>query len=90
MRREMGLYGITILKKAGIITLIVGLFLTLYSVFTYVTREKVADLGILEISKDKHQTVNWQPYVGIGIMIIGGVVLVLGVNRKDEKEILEK
>jgi hypothetical protein len=86
----MGLYGITILKKAGIITIIVGLLMTLYSGSTYFTRKKVMDLRILEISKDNHQTVNWQPYVGIGIMIIGGVVLVLGVNRKDEKEILKK
>jgi hypothetical protein len=78
---------ITILKKAGIIILIVGLLMTLYTGFTYFTREKVVDLGKLEITKDNQHTVNWQPYVGIGIMIIGGVVLVLGVNRKDEKEI---
>jgi drug/metabolite transporter (DMT)-like permease len=78
---------ITILKKAGIIILIVGLLMTLYTGFTYFTREKVANLGEREITKDDQNTVNWQPYVGIGIMIIGGVVLVLGVNRKDEKEI---
>ena len=75
------------MKKAGIIILIVGLLTTLYTGFTYFTREKVVDSGKLEITKDNRYTVNWQPYVGIGIMIIGGVVLVLGVNRKDEKEI---
>jgi len=75
------------LKKAGIIILIVGLLTTLYTGFTYFTREKVVDSGKLEITKDNRYTVNWQLYVGIGIMIIGGVVLVLGVNRKDEKEI---
>jgi len=78
------------LKKAGIITFIVGLLMTLYTGFTYVTREKVVDLRKLEITKNNQRTVNWQPYVGIGIMIIGGVVFVLGVNRKDEKEIFEK
>jgi membrane-associated HD superfamily phosphohydrolase len=64
--------------------------MTLYTGFTYVTREKVVDLRKLEITKNNQRTVNWQPYVGIGIMIIGGVVFVLGVNRKDEKEIFEK
>jgi membrane-associated HD superfamily phosphohydrolase len=64
--------------------------MTLYTGFTYITREKVMDLGELEITKDNYHTVNWQPYVGIGIMVIGGVVLMLGVNRKDEKEIYEK
>ncbi|MGD0591644.1 MAG: hypothetical protein ABSA44_12745 [Bacteroidota bacterium] len=78
------------MKKAGIITFIVGLLMTLYTGFTYVTREKVVDLRKLEITKNNQRTVNWQPYVGIGIMIIGGVVFVLGVNRKDEKEIFEK
>jgi membrane-associated HD superfamily phosphohydrolase len=61
--------------------------MTLYAGFIYFTREKITDLGEREIAKDNKNTVNWQPYVGIGIMIIGGVVLVLGVNRKDEKEI---
>ena len=75
------------MKKAGIIILLVGLLMTIYTGFTYFTREKVVDIGKLEITKENRHRVNWQPYVGIGLMIIGGVVLVLGVNRKDEKEI---
>jgi hypothetical protein len=75
------------MKKAGIIIFLVGMFMTIYTGFTYFTREKVVDLGKLEITKENQHCINWQPYVGIGIMIIGGVVLVLGVNRKDEKEI---
>ena len=75
------------MKKAGIVILLVGLLMTTYTGFTYFTREKVVDLGGREITKDNQNTVNWQPYVGIGIMIIGGIVLILGVNRKDEKEI---
>jgi hypothetical protein len=75
------------MKKAGIIILLVGLLMTIYTGFTYFTREKVVNIGKLEITKKNQHSVNWQPYVGIGIIIIGGVVLVLGVNRKDEKEI---
>ena len=75
------------MKKAGISILILGLIMTLYTGFAYFTREKVVDLEGREITKDNQNTLNWQPYVGIGIMIIGGVVLVLRVNRKDEKEI---
>ncbi len=68
------------MKTAGIIILIVGLLMTLYTGFTYVTKEKVVDIGDLEITKDKDHTVNWQPYTGIGVMVIGGALLVL--NRK--------
>jgi uncharacterized membrane protein YidH (DUF202 family) len=75
------------LKKTGIIILIVGLMITLYACFTYFTREKVVDFREHEITKDNRNTINWQPYVGIGLMLIGGVVLVLGVNRNDEEDI---
>jgi len=61
--------------------------MTLYASFTYFTREKVVDLGKLDMIKDNQNTINWQPNAGVGLMLIGGVVLVLGVNRKDEKEI---
>jgi hypothetical protein len=73
--------GITIVKTAGIIILIIGLVMTLYTGFTYITKEKVVDLGDLEITRDKEHTVNWQPYVGIGTMIIGGAVFFLGRRK---------
>ncbi len=66
------------MKKAGIVILLVGLVMTLYTGFTYMTKEKVVDLGALEITRDKEHVVNWQPYVGIAIMAIGAGVLLLG------------
>lgn len=69
------------MKATGIILLIVGLLMTVYTGFTYVTKEKVVDLGALEITKDNEHAVNWQPYVGIGAMVIGGVVLLLGRKK---------
>jgi hypothetical protein len=69
------------MKTAGIIILIIGLLMTLYTGFTYVTKEKVVDLGELEITKDNQHTINWQPYVGIGVMVIGGVILILGRKK---------
>jgi LPXTG-motif cell wall-anchored protein len=69
------------MKTAGIIILIVGLFMTLYTGFTYVTKEKVVDLGEFEITKDNQHTVNWQPYVGIGVMVIGGALLLFGRKK---------
>jgi len=66
------------MKTAGIILLIVGLLMTIYTGFTYVTQDKILDVGGLELTKDDHHTISWQPYVGIAAMVIGGVVLVLG------------
>ena len=69
------------MKTAGIILLVVGLVMTLYTGFTYVTKEKVVDLGNLEITADDHHRVQWQPYVGIGTMVIGGAALLLSKKK---------
>ena len=69
------------MKTAGIILLIVGLLMTIYTGFTYVTQDKILDVGGLELTRDDHHTISWQPYVGIATMVIGGVVLVLGRKK---------
>ena len=69
------------MKTAGIIILMLGLAMTLYTGFTYVTKDKVVELGDLVITKDKEHSVNWQPYLGIGVMIIGGVVLIMSRKK---------
>lgn len=69
------------MKTAGIIILVVGLFMTLYTGFTYITKDKVVDLGELQITKDNHHSVNWQPYIGIGVMVIGGAFLTFGRKK---------
>ena len=78
------------MKKAGIIILIIGLLMVLYSDLFYVSTEKVNDSEKLEMIKDNRYNVNWPLYVGIGTLLIGSIILVLGVNRKDEKEVLKK
>lgn len=65
------------MKTAGIVLLVLGLLMTLYTGFTYVTKEKVVDLGELEKTTDNQHSVQWQPYVGIGTMVIGGAMLLL-------------
>jgi hypothetical protein len=61
-------------KTIGLIIIVIGLVMTLYTGFNYVTREKVVDIGSIQITKDKEHTANWSPFIGIGIMVIGGVV----------------
>ena len=44
--------------------------------FNLVTKEKVVDIGPVEINKDKNHPVQWSPIVG-GVLLIAGVVVVL-------------
>jgi hypothetical protein len=63
------------MKYTGIAILLIGLGLTIFTVFTVFTKEKVVDIGKLEISRDKPHHLDWSPLIGIAVMGIGGVVL---------------
>jgi hypothetical protein len=65
-------------KTIGIIIIAIGLLMTLYTGFNYVTKEKVLDIAGIEITADKNNKVSWDSFVGVGIMVIGGVVYLTG------------
>jgi uncharacterized membrane protein YidH (DUF202 family) len=69
------------MKKAGIIIFAIGLLITVFTGFNYVTKEKIVDLGDIQITADKKHSVDWSPYAGVAVMIVGGVVFLVG--RKD-------
>jgi len=70
------------MKKVGIIILAIGLVITIVTGFNFVTREKVVDIGELQISRDKHHSLAWSPIVGVVVMAIGGGVLLLGMKKQ--------
>ena len=72
------------------IILLIGLFTTLLTIFTHTMRDEIGEFMKPEIAKDFEYMVNWRLYARIGMIVVSGVVLVLGVNKKDEKEILKK
>lgn len=62
------------MKKAGIFIMIAGLVMTIFTAFTFFTREKVVDIGSLEITADKPHHVRWSPLIGIATMAAGGII----------------
>lgn len=68
------------MKGFGIVITIIGVIMLIWTGFSYTKKEKVVDLGPLEVNADKEKQVNWPPYIG-GILVAGGVVLVL-MDRK--------
>ncbi len=63
------------MKNAGIFIIVIGLLLTIFTAFTFFTKEKVVDIGKVEITADKPHHLNWSPLIGVAVMVIGGVVL---------------
>lgn len=68
-------------KTLGIIIMVIGLLMTIYTGYNYVTREKIVEIGNLEITADKEHTTSWSPFIGIGIIVIGGVVFLSGKKK---------
>lgn len=69
------------MKNAGIILLIIGLLITLVTGFNYVTKEKIVEIGDIEITADRTHRVDWSPVAGIAVMVIGGVVYLVGTRK---------
>ncbi len=67
-------------RAIGIILLVIGLLMMLYTGFTFVTKKKVVDAGPIEINKEEKHPVSWSPIVG-GILLVGGIVLI-ATNKK--------
>ncbi|MES2620491.1 MAG: hypothetical protein V4615_06535 [Bacteroidota bacterium] len=63
------------MKQTGIALIIIGLGLTVFTSFKFFTKEKVVDIGRLEITRDKPNRLNCSPLLGIVVMGIGGLVL---------------
>lgn len=62
------------MKNAGIIVIIVGALMIAYTGFNIVTKEKVVDIGPVEINKEEKHPVQWSPIVGV-ILVIGGIAM---------------
>ncbi|RJP47797.1 MAG: DUF3185 domain-containing protein [Desulfobacteraceae bacterium] len=73
------------MKSTTIIAFIliaIGIAAFAYEGITYTTREKVVDIGPLEITADKTRTFPLPPIVG-GIALVGGIVLLVMGAKKD-------
>jgi hypothetical protein len=70
------------MKTAGIVIILAGLIITLITGVKFVTREKVVDMGELQISRNKNHSLAWSPIAGVVVMAIGGGVLLLGFRKQ--------
>ena len=66
------------MKKAGIVLVVVGLLFTIITGFKFFTKKKIVDIGSLEITASEPHRVNWSPYLGVGIMVVGGIMFLAG------------
>jgi len=64
----------------GIILIVIGIIALAYGGFTYTKHEKVLDIGPIQATAEKKETVPFPPILG-GLCLVGGIVLVIVGNR---------
>jgi len=69
------------MKTLGIILIVIGGIMTVFTGFTLVTKKEVADIGPLEINKTEKTPIYWSPVTG-GILLLAGIVIVLVGKRQ--------
>jgi len=67
-------------KTIGIVLIVIGAVMLVWTGFTYTKKEKVIDAGPIQVSADHEKTVNWPPYLG-GILLVGGIVIVATAKK---------
>ncbi len=68
------------MKSLGIVLILLGACMLIWTGFNYTKKEKVIDIGPLEVNAEKQERVNWPPYLGAAL-IVGGIV-VFAVSKK--------
>jgi hypothetical protein len=66
------------MKKSGLTLLIIGLAFVLFTGFNLVTREKVVDIGSLEITTKRNHSMSWSPLAGAVIVCVGAGLYMVG------------
>lgn len=65
----------------GIILIVIGIIAFTYQGITYTTREKIVDIGPIQMTADKTKTIPLPPIVG-GVALLGGIVLLVAGGKK--------
>jgi len=70
------------MKVIGIILIILGIGVFIFQGVRAGKKEKVLDVGPVEITKEVERSDSWQLYAAGGIAVVAGLILVL-VSRKN-------
>jgi len=68
------------MKILGILLIVAGILMMVFTQINFTTTEKVVDAGPLQINKKENHSIGWPIYAG-AIAVIGGIA-VLAVGGK--------
>jgi uncharacterized membrane protein YidH (DUF202 family) len=63
------------MRTLGIVAIIVGILMIVFTSVNFQTKKKVLDVGKVEVNKKENHRVGWPVYTGIAVCVVGVVVL---------------
>ena len=70
------------MKSIGVILIILGIGLFIFQGIRSAKKEKVLDIGPVEITKQVERSDSWQLYAAGGIAVVAGLILVVAGRKK--------
>jgi uncharacterized membrane protein YidH (DUF202 family) len=68
-------------KALGVILIVLGIVGLAYGGITWTQKEKVVDIGPVEVTQNKTRSLPLPPIAG-GICLVAGVILLVGGSRR--------
>ena len=69
------------MKAAGIVLVVAGILMLIFTNINFTTEKKIIDAGPIEVNKKEDKTIAWPAWAG-GVAIIAGIVMVIMDKRK--------
>jgi UDP-N-acetylmuramyl pentapeptide phosphotransferase/UDP-N-acetylglucosamine-1-phosphate transferase len=68
------------MKTLAIVLIAIGALMTIFTGFNFTKKEKVVDVGPLEINKEEKTPIAWSPILG-GVLLVAGIVILVTSKR---------
>ena len=70
------------MKALGIVLIVCGALMMIITGVNVVDREKVIDVGPIEVFQEKSHPIAWSPIVGTVLLVAGALTLMAGTDGR--------
>ena len=69
------------MKIVGVVLIVIGVIALAYGGITYTRREKVIDIGPIEATAERRETIPLPPVLG-ALALVGGIALMIAGSKR--------